>query len=175
MLTNLPSPILRYPPTCPPAPWFDRDTLPKLTEQQIAWWDECHIEQQGGKVGNRAYQYTFKRDEKGNLSTTGTYTEPNLTKATFKYPEQGRFSFEVASVLPLGATKPVGKRIKEVDYTGKNICTHEVFAKHMKEECGRVKSLKGKCLPWYVDPRPPDELWMEDPVTKLKGAGGAKG
>ena len=126
-------------------------------------------------MGNRAYQYTFKRDEKGNLSTTGTYTEPSLTKATFKYPEQGRFSFGVASVLPLGATKPVGKRIKEVDYTGKNICTHEVFAKHMKEECGRVKSLKGKCLPWYVDPRPPDELWMEDPVTKMKGAGGAKG
>ena len=153
----------------PSAPWFDRNALPKLTEQQIAWWDECHIEQQGGKVEERAYQYTVERDEEGNLSSKGTYTEPNLTRTSFKYPEQGRFSFGVASVLPLGATKPVGKRIKEVDYTGENICKRVFFAKHMNKECGRVKPLKGKCLPWYVDP-PPDELWMEDPVTDMKRA-----
>ena len=93
-----------------------------------------------------------------------------LTKTTFKYPEQGRFSFGVASVLPLDATKPVGKRIEAVDYTGKNVCTHEVYQKHMKEECARVKTLTGKCLPWYIDPRANnDELWMEDPVTQIKG------
>mmetsp|Transcript_36666 Transcript_36666/g.43818 ORF Transcript_36666/g.43818 Transcript_36666/m.43818 type:complete len:167 (-) Transcript_36666:313-813(-) len=38
----------------PPPPWFDQNCLRKLTEEQIAWWDECHIEQQGGKVGDRA-------------------------------------------------------------------------------------------------------------------------
>ena len=159
----------------PPPPWFDRNKLPKLTEQQIAWWDECHIEQQGGKVGDRAYQFTFKRDEDGKLSPTGTYPEATLTKTSFKFPEQARFSFGVASVLPISASAPVGKRIEMFDYTGKNICTREVYKKHMKEECNRVKSLTGKCLPWYVDPRPKDEVWMDDPIKKMKGIGGTKG
>ena len=159
----------------PPPPWFDANALPKLSETQIAWWDECHIEQQGGKVGNRAYQYTFKRDENNNLSSTGTYAEPKLTSTSFKFPEQGRFSFGVASVLPLGATEPVGKRIEHIDYTGKNIVTREVYVKHINEECKRVRALKGKCLPWYVNTRPPNQHWMNDSVKLLKGAGGTKG
>ena len=53
--------------------------------------------------------------------------------------------------------------------------TREVCDKCMKEECNRVKELKGKCLPWYVDPRPKDEVWMTDDVRKMKGAGGVKG
>jgi len=92
----------------PPPPWFDRSCLPSLTEQQIAWWDECHIEQQGGKVGNRAYQCLFKRNKEGKLDENGTYPEATLTKTSFKFPEQARFSFGVASVLPIGKTKPVG-------------------------------------------------------------------
>ena len=45
----------------------------------------------------------------------------------------------------------------------------------MKEECNRVKRLKGKFLPWYFDPRPKDEVWMDDSVKRIKGVGGAKG
>ena len=45
----------------------------------------------------------------------------------------------------------------------------------MKEECDRVKALKGRCLPWYEDPRPPGEVWMEDSIKMMKGAGGVKG
>ena len=39
-----------------PPPYFDRTLLPRLDRTQIAWWDECHIEQHGGKVENRAYE-----------------------------------------------------------------------------------------------------------------------
>ena len=159
----------------PPPPWFDRDALPKLTEHQIAWWDECHIQQQGGKVGDRPYQYSFRRDENGKLCNNGTYPDATLTKTSFKFPEQARFSFGVATILITDATEPVGKRIEMFDYTKKNVCTREVFMKHVNEECNRVKKLVGKCLPWYVDPRPKDEVWMEDSIKRLKGAGGAKG
>ena len=78
-------------------------------------------------------------------------------------------------MLPTGATEPVGKRIEMFDYTGKNVCTREVYVNHMKEEMNRVKKLTGKCLPWYFDPRPKDEVWMNDGVKRMKGAGGAKG
>ena len=60
------------------------------------------------------------------------------------------------------------------DYTGKNIFTIDVYEKHIKEECDRVRKLKGGCLPWYVDPRPAGQVWMDDCVSKLKGAGGVK-
>ena len=126
-------------------------------------------------MGNRAYQYTFKRDINGKLSKNGTYPEPSLTKTSFKFPEQARFSFGVATILPTGTTHPTGKRIEMFDYTGRNIVTREVYKKKMKEECDRVKMLKGKCLPWYVDPRPDDDVWMADNVKKLKGASGIKG
>ena len=57
------------------------------------------------------------------------------------------------------------------DYTGKNVCTCEVYKNNMKEECNRVKRLKGKCLPWYFDPRPKDEVWMDNSAKRIKGAG----
>ena len=82
----------------PPPPYYDPNLLPKLDETQIGWWDECHIEQKGGKVGDRAYQYIFRRDANGNLSPDGTYSEAELTKTSFKFPEQARFSFGVAKV-----------------------------------------------------------------------------
>ena len=80
------------------------------------------------------------------------------------------FSFSIATVLPIGNTKPIGIRYEMFDCTGKNICTCEVYLKYMKEECNRVKELKGKCLPWYVNIRPENEFWMEDSVKMLKGA-----
>ena len=61
--------------------------LPSLDKIQIGWWDECHIEQQGGNVGNKTVQYSFKRDEEGTLSPHGTYTNDLVTKIAFKYPE----------------------------------------------------------------------------------------
>ena len=83
--------------------------------------------------------------------------------------------YDVSFTPSHNANQPVGKRLEMFNYTGQNICTREVYERHMKEECNRVKSLKGKCLPWCVDPRPKDEVWMEDSVCKFPGAGGVKG
>ena len=155
--------------------WFDRKHLPKLDDTQIAFWDECHIEQQGGKVGNRKYQYTFKRDENGNLSDTGTYAEPTITKTSFKFPEQARFSFGVAKIKRNKANDPEGVRLNAINYTGKNITTIEVFEKKMKEEMNRVKKLTGNTSGWIKDTRPDGTYWGCDPISMLNGAGGKKG
>ena len=90
----------------PAPPMFEKNLLPSISNTQIAWWDECHIEQQGGKVGNKMYQYSFRRDETGKLCKHGEYKTDLETKTAFKYPEQGRFSFGVAKtqLLPCKST-----------------------------------------------------------------------
>ena len=127
----------------PPPPWFDRNhpLMPKLDHDQIEWWDECHIEQQGGKVGNKMVQYSFKRDKEGNLSKTGEYTNELLNRTLFNFPEQGRFSFGVAKVRKVGSDSSEGVRIKEVNYTRKNIVTIDVYEGHVKTELNRAKNL----------------------------------
>ena len=118
--------------------------LPNLDMSQIGWWDECQIEQQGGKVGNMMVQYSFKRDENGNLSENGEYSDNLLTKTAFKYPEQGRFCFGVAKVTKLNPEEEEGIRLPLIDYSGKTICTIETFNKHLKEEYKRIKTLTGE-------------------------------
>ena len=127
-------------------------------------------------MGNRSYQYSFKRDEKGNFSDEGTYSSPTLTKTSFKFPKQGRFSFGVASTLPIGAaeSRAVGKRCGLFNYTHKNKCTIEVYDKYIREECSRVRALIGAYLPWYVDLRPANRLWMDNCVSRFEGFGTKK-
>ena len=108
--------------------------LPYLDNNQIGWWDEFHIEQQRGKVGNKMVQYAFKRDKQGNLCPNGTYSKKLLTKTAYKYPEQGCLSFGVAKVRKVESNKDEGVRMECIDYTNRNICTMYVYAKHMKEE-----------------------------------------
>ena len=38
-----------------------------------------------------------------------------------------------------------------------------------------MRSLKGKYLPWYEDPRSPDLVWMKDSIKRMKETGGVKG
>ena len=178
----------------PAPPMFEKNLLPSISNTQIAWWDECHIEQQGGKVGNKMYQYSFRRDETGKLCKHGEYKTDLETKTAFKYPEQGRFSFGVAKtqllpckstpfLVPTGVQRestpspvPTGVRLPHIDYTLKNIVTIEVFEKHVKTELLRVKSLTGDSKSqWNVKLRPDGAVWGDDPVTLIPGAGGKKG
>ena len=86
-------------------------------------------------------QYSFKRDENGNLSKNGEYSNNLLTKAAFKYPEQGRFCFGVAKVKKINSEEDEGIRLPLIDYSNKTVCTIETFDKHLKEEYKRIKTL----------------------------------
>ena len=57
--------------------------MPKLDHEQIEWWDKCHIEQQGGKVGNKMVQFSFKRNKEGNISKTGELVHKRITYPYF--------------------------------------------------------------------------------------------
>ena len=45
------------------------------------------------------------------------------------------------------------------------------ITKKLVDEIRRVKNLKGKLPPWYVDFRPPNQLWDEDQIEKIPGVG----
>ena len=150
--------------------------MPKLDSEQIGWWDECHIEQQGGKVGNNMAQYHLKRDIYGKLSDTGDYSKELLTKTSYKYSEQGKFSFGVAKVCKIDSDKVEDIRMDVINYTGKNIVTIDIYEKHIKTEINRVEISKGnKHSHWVKKGRAEGEIWLNDPVPKLASASGKKG
>ena len=58
----------------------------------------------------------------------------------------------------------------------RNIVTEEVYQKHIKDECNRVRSLTSETSTiWTYDPRPKNIVWEEDDIAKMPGAGGKKG
>ena len=66
--------------------------------------------------------------------------------------------------------------MREVNYTGKNIVTIEVYKKYMKEEIDRVRGLTGgRNSVWVHNPRPEGVVWAEDPIRMMPGAAGKKG
>ena len=100
-------------------------------------------------MGNRQYKYEFKKDENGNLSEISTYQDLTITKTSFKFPEQTKFSFGIAKNKRNNAGDPEGLRLDAVDYTHNNIVIIDIFAKHMKEEMDRVKkNLRGILQLW---------------------------
>ena len=77
---------------------YDPLHLPSITCEQIVWYDEMHIEQEGGANTNDGYQVRFHRDENGKYSPSSPRLAPNNMKTTFKYPEQARFCLGVCKV-----------------------------------------------------------------------------
>ena len=78
--------------------------------------------------------------------------------------------------MQIDNSSPVGKRLSMIGYTMKNICKIEVYEKHIKEECKRVRSLVGeKNSPYSTNPCSDAEIWEEDSITNIPGASGKKG
>ena len=95
----------------------------------------------GGGVSKNMVHYRFNRDTDDKLSDTGEYSKELLTKTSFKYPEQGRFSFGVAKVRKIDLDKVEDIWMDVISYTVKNIVTIDVYEKHIKTEIDRVKML----------------------------------
>ena len=45
------------------------------------------------------------------------------------------------------------------------------YNKKIQDEIRRVKNLKGKLPPWYINDRPKNEFWQEDIIDMLPGVG----
>ena len=167
--------LLREHKTFPLPLCFEPSRLPRLHPDQIVWFDETHIEQEGGAASRTGVQIRFPRDPTGQFSPLldNPSYNPMVKQQTFKFTSEGRFCLGVAIVLD-GNQKYIGKKAKLFDYTGKKIDTIKVYAQLVSHEIQRVKNLNhsGKSSPWLIDSRPKnDEFWYEDDLSYLPGMG----
>ena len=155
---------------------YHPDHLPKITREQLVWFDETHIQQEGGVVSRSGIQIRFPRDATGAFSTKSDinpnplYADP-LKYQTFKYPKEGRFCLGVAAVkMPDGTVE--GRRANVYDYTGKTLVSMKAWEDKISTEIKRIKKLKSERItsPWICDSRPNDGVfWEEDSVDCIKG------
>ena len=87
--------------TYPLAPYFNPDLLPKITHEQLVWFDEMHIKQEGGSRMFKNMQIRFRRDSDGKYDPTAETILPPSFKASYKYANEARFCFGVAKVCRL--------------------------------------------------------------------------
>ena len=71
--------------------------LPKLSINQIVFWDEMHKEQIVGYVGKKSYQ--FNCDPNGKYDLQGKIMTDASSRLHMKYPEQAHLLLGIAPVL----------------------------------------------------------------------------
>jgi hypothetical protein len=157
---------------------FDPEQLPKVSIDQIIWYDETHIQQEGGRVSRGGVQIRFPRDANGAFSssldepTDEMYSAP-LRKPVFKYAKEARFCLGVGVVKDAHG-EYIGKKTQAFSYTMKTIVSIKSWDTACKQEYNRVKKidLKGLTSPWIVDTRPNDKIVYEDDlILRLPGLG----
>lgn len=147
-----------------------------LRLQQVAFWDEMHVQVSVGSAGSNGSmrQVRFPRDENGKYCPTGTLRKRGVRKK-FKYSDEARVCLGVAMVelLENEEKKNVGRRGLVFSYTGKWITTIPTHAKYRKEQMGIIKKSAGTGG-WTESGRNAGELFMEDSVCEVKGIGARK-
>ena len=74
---------------------FNKDRLPKVSRNQLVFYDETHIDQEGYTTTHTGYQIRFPRDASGKYAPLSP-SNPSLvctnkvTKTSFKYAGQSR-------------------------------------------------------------------------------------
>ena len=133
-----------YPGGIPPE--FDPDKLPNLSRHQVVFFDEMHVEQEGGPSYQTKYQIRFPRDTNGKYCPLSP-TNPNpifaeiRNKPSFKYCQQACFCLGCAAMeLPDG--RIVDKRTRVFDYTGQRLVSIGEYDRRVRDEINRVKTLK---------------------------------
>ena len=124
---------------------FHPDNLPSLTEHQVVFFDEIHIDQEAGSISKTGVQIRFPRDKEGKYAPKSE-SNPNPIytkiqhKPSFKYTAQGRFCIGVAAIkLANGVT--IGKISMVYDYSCKRLISIKEFKRRLDAEIKRVKNL----------------------------------
>ena len=130
--------------------YYNPDLLPHLTTEQVIFYDEMHVKQEGGTLFHNQEQIRFHRDTSGKYNPTSTTLGPKSAITTFKYAGQARFCLGVTKVRLLDGTTE-GKRCKVFDYTSKQILTIQDYDKRIDDEIRRVKGLSSNHLQWVTN------------------------
>ena len=120
--------------------YYEPLLLPRLYPDQIVWFDETHIEQEGGAASRTGVQIRFPRDTAGRFSPlldNPTY-KALYPRQTFKFASEGRFCLGVAIILDNNG-KYIVKKTKLFAYTSKKIDTIKVWNETVFSENKRVK------------------------------------
>lgn len=106
-------------------PQFDPDQLPSLSRHQDIFYDEMHLDQEGGSVMHSKYQIRFPRDASGRYSPPSA-TNPNPIYALLKPKPSLKFTQQVRFCLGCGAVELtdgtiVGRGILVFDYSAQRL------------------------------------------------------
>ena len=85
-------------------PYFDPSKLPQLDDAKVVYFDEIHIEQQGGATAYNGMQVRFPRDAAGRYDPTSKTFNHEQKQTTFKYPQQACLCIGVAKVRLVDGT-----------------------------------------------------------------------
>ena len=135
-----------YPEDIPPE--FDPDLLPHLDRHQVVFFNETHMDQEGGPVFTGKYQVRFPRDNlerycppfPGNPNPNSKYG-PLKAKPSFKYNRQARFCLGVAATRTTDG-RNIGKRSVIFDYLGQRLVSISEYERRTTEEMKMVKTLE---------------------------------
>lgn len=154
--------------------YYDSSKMPKLEEDQVGWFDECHKKCLIGKqlAAGKDTFFVFPRDENGKIDVAnGTYSEEPKFKMKVKYDQEARFCFGAAVVTQEGSNEQVGVRCKPFDYSGKILLSIKDYKARQEAEMARVKTLSDQKGVWVIDPREEGMIYRDDDLTILKGCG----
>ena len=161
--------LLREHTTFPLLLFYEASLLPHLTPDQIVWFDETHVEQEGGTASRTGVQIRFPRDPTGKYSpllNTATYALLRK-KPTFKFAQEARFLLGVAIVKDDNG-EYIGKKAKLFDYTGKKVDSIKAWTNLEHSEMQRVKNLENSGIgsPWVKDNRlKNNDFWDNDDLS----------
>ena len=123
---------------------FDCTQLPQLGRNQVVFFDECHMDQEGGPVTGAKYQVRFPHAEGRYFPPSPTnpnsHYAPSMPKPRYKYTQQARFCLGVVAVRTKDG-RIVGRRSVVFDYTGQRLSSLSEYKRRMKEEMNRVRNL----------------------------------
>ena len=82
---------------------FDPKQLPRVSVDQTIWFDETHIQQEGGQISRGGVQIRFPRDTNGTLSPSMDKSSDEMyneiiSKSIFKYAKEVRFCLGICVV-----------------------------------------------------------------------------
>ena len=156
-------------------PWFDPSKLPSLTREQVVWFDETHIEQEGGVISKTGVQVRFPRDINGKYAPNhpAPIYAAKMNKPTFKYASQCRICIGVAAVM-LNNGEVEGRKSKVYSYTGKRLVSITEMAEHRKKEIQQIRTIKaGAKSEWISHGRTKEHgYFAEDNISYLPRVGG---
>ena len=154
-----------------------REYDPDLSRHQVVFFDEMHVDQEGGPAYRSRYQIRFPRDAEGRYcpqspSNPEPMYHPIRKKHSFKFTQQARFCLGCAAV-EMENGQIIGKRSYVFDYTGQRLVSISEYDRRVRSEIQRVKQLtiNGNRSKWITNGNKTKDFYENDSISRLPRVG----